>query len=274
MRIWDNSRETMTRTMTTELSILTTTLYLLSATAAWIAFFKNKPSLNWLVSLSTLGALSGHGWLLHHFIDLGPGQDLHLVNIIGLLCWLIALWIAGLSFRYATRPLATIWYPLTAFSVWLPLLPYDEVVFFTSAHPSLLAHILLSLLGLSLLGVAAIQALFIGWQLHRLHHRAPLWLQMPSLESMENCLFRLLWSGFFVMTLGLGVGFVFLGELFQPQYLTKTLLSILAWLVIACLLWGHYRYGWRGRLAVKSTLVGVSVLLIAYLSSKGWTLTP
>ena len=271
MRIWDNSRTTTTQDMIIELSILTTALYLLSATASWVLFVRGTSSIAWLAAVSTVGALSGHAWLLHHFIDLGPGQDLHLVNVTGFLSWLIALWIAGLSFRYATRPLATIWYPLTAFCVWLPLLPYEEMVFFTWNHPSLLAHVLLSLLGLSLLGVAAIQALFIGWQLHRLHQRAPLWLQMPSLESMENCLFQLLWSGFLVLTVGLGVGFIFLGEIFEPHYLTKTLLSVLAWLVIGFLLWGHHRYGWRGRLAVKSTLLGVFVLLIAYLSSKGWT---
>lgn len=259
--------------MIIELSILTSILYLLSATAAWSAFFqeRNSSSVAWLASASTLGALIGHGWLLHQSIDIGQGQDLHLVNIVGMLCWLIALLIALLSLRHSTRPLRTLWYPLSAIAVWLPLLPYDQVMILTRAQPVLLAHILLSLLGLSILGVASVQAIFIAWQLHRLHQKAPLWLQMPSLESMESCLFHLLWAGFIVITAGLGIGFTYLDNLFAPHYFTKTMLSILAWLVIGTLLWGHHRYGWRGRLAVKSTLTGVLVLFIAYLSSKGWT---
>lgn len=257
--------------MVIELSILTSVLYLLSAIAAWEVVFKNKPTLMTLTGTSAIGALIAHAWLLHQSIDIGQGQDLHLINMLGMLSWLIALLIAGLSVKYATRPLATLWYPLTAAAVWLPLLPYDHVIILTRAHPTLLAHILLSLLGLSILGVAAIQAVFIGWQMHRLHQSAPLWLRMPSLESMENCLFQLLWAGFIVMTAGHMIGFTFIHDLWSPLYLTKTLLSLLAWIVIALLLWGHHRYGWRGRVAVRSTLGGVLFLLVAYLSSKGWT---
>ncbi|HZW86601.1 MAG TPA: cytochrome c biogenesis protein CcsA, partial [Gallionella sp.] len=34
------------------------------------------------------------------------------------------------------------------------------------------------------------------------------------------------------------------------------------------LLWGHYGYGWRGRVAVRWTIAGFILLLLAYLGSK------
>ena len=42
----------------------------------------------------------------------------------------------------------------------------------------------------------------------------------------------------------------------------------LAWLVFGILLWGRHFRGWRGRLAVRMTLVGMVILLLSYFGSK------
>jgi ABC-type uncharacterized transport system permease subunit len=34
------------------------------------------------------------------------------------------------------------------------------------------------------------------------------------------------------------------------------------------LLWGRYRFGWRGRIAIRWTLAGFLVLALAYFGSK------
>ena len=41
-------------------------------------------------------------------------------------------------------------------------------------------------------------------------------------------------------------------------------LSLIAWLVFGLLLMGHSRFGWRGRAAVRWTLGGYALLLLAY----------
>ena len=218
---------------------------------------------------SAVAAILGHGWLLYRAIELGPGQDLHLVNMLSLWAWLVALWIGGLSLRYAMRPLASILYPVTAVILWLPLLPYDAEIIMTQTQPWVLAHIVLTTLSFSLLGVAALQAIILGLQTNRLRSRAPLWQRMPSLEAMERCLFHLLWAGFILLSLGLALGIRMPIGAMEAPFVAKTLLSVLSWLVLAILLVGHHFYGWRGWPAVKSTLIGVGVLLIAYISSKG-----
>ena len=48
----------------------------------------------------------------------------------------------------------------------------------------------------------------------------------------------------------------------------KTVLSFAAWLVFGALLFGRWRYGWRGRRAVRLTLIGMVVLLLAFFGSK------
>jgi len=45
-------------------------------------------------------------------------------------------------------------------------------------------------------------------------------------------------------------------------------LSIAAWAVFGALLYGRWRYGWRGRRAVRMTLIGMVLLLLAFFGSQ------
>jgi ABC-type uncharacterized transport system permease subunit len=85
---------------------------------------------------------------------------------------------------------------------------------------------------------------------------------------LEDLLFKLITAGFVLLTVSLGSGMVFIDDIFAQHLVHKTLLSILAWLVFAILLWGRWRYGWRGSVAVRLTLVGIVLLLLSYFGSK------
>ena len=87
---------------------------------------------------------------------------------------------------------------------------------------------------------------------------------------MEAVLFRIIWTGFILLTLTLASGIVFSEELFgKPLQLShKTLFGIISWAVYAALLGGRQLYGWRGRMAVRLTIAGFILLLLAYVGSK------
>jgi ABC-type uncharacterized transport system permease subunit len=59
-----------------------------------------------------------------------------------------------------------------------------------------------------------------------------------------------------------------LEDLFAQHLAHKTFFSITAWLIFSGLLFGRLRYGWRGRTAIKWTLLGFLFLLMAYFGSK------
>jgi ABC-type uncharacterized transport system permease subunit len=44
--------------------------------------------------------------------------------------------------------------------------------------------------------------------------------------------------------------------------------SVAGWLAFAVLLFGRWRYGWRGRTALKWILTGTLLLVLGYLGSK------
>ena len=59
-----------------------------------------------------------------------------------------------------------------------------------------------------------------------------------------------------------------IADLFAQQLWHKTVLSLLAWAGFGALLFGRVRYGWRGRRAVRLTLVAMTVLGLAFFGSK------
>jgi len=48
----------------------------------------------------------------------------------------------------------------------------------------------------------------------------------------------------------------------------KTVFGVLSWIIFAALLGGRHIYGWRGRVAVRWTLTGFLMLVLAYVGSK------
>ena len=131
-------------------------------------------------------------------------------------------------------------------------------------------HALLALLAYATLAVAALLALMLWFQeraLRQRHFGGALRF-LPPLTQTETLLFRSLAVGFVLLSLTLLTGIVFVADLFAQDLGHKTVLSILSWGVLAVLLFGRWRWGWRGPRAVKLTLVAMGLLLLAFFGSK------
>ena len=131
-------------------------------------------------------------------------------------------------------------------------------------------HIITSVFAFGILSIAGVYALFvviIDYFL-RHHHLNPLVRALPALDVLERLLFQLLGLGFALLSLSLASGLAFVSDLFAQHLAHKTILSIVAWLIFGTLLWGRWRYGWRGRKAVWLSLAGIFLLLLAYFGSK------
>lgn len=132
------------------------------------------------------------------------------------------------------------------------------------------AHIVLSTLAYALLTIAAAMSIALALLDARLRSRQPLGKLaiLPSVEALESATFYALSAGFAVLTLALFSGFIFVDDLFAQDLSRKTILSCLAWIVFAILLFGRWRFGWRGRTATRWTLSGFGLLGLAYFGSK------
>ncbi|WP_068828003.1 cytochrome C assembly family protein [Pseudomonas sp. BMS12] len=226
----------------------------------------NKP----LLALLALVALFCHGGSLFMQLHASAGLSLDFFNAASLIAFaVIAITLLACS-RIPVENLLLILMPLGSLTVllaqFLPsgtLTPIDE-------EAGILAHILLSILAYGLLTIAMFQALLLSLQDYQLKHKHPSGLirNFPPLQTMESLLFGFLWAGWLLLSLSLLSGWLFFEDLFAQHLVHKTVLSCIAWSVFAVLLWGRHQLGWRGHKAIRWTLAGFCLLMLAYFGSK------
>lgn len=131
-------------------------------------------------------------------------------------------------------------------------------------------HVIFALVGYSVLTVAALLAILLALQERalRLRQFGGIVRALPPLTLTESLVFQLIGVGFVLLTLTLVSGILFVDNLFAQHLIHKTVLSIAAWIVFGALLFGRWRYGWRGRRAVQLTLIGMVLLLLAFFGSR------
>ena len=221
------------------------------------------------ILLISTAAVLIHAALLYPSILTAEGLNLGFFNATSLIALLTAALLLVSACREPVENLGIVVFAVAAVSIALLLL-------FPASSPGssiswqLQTHILISLLAYSILGLAVLQALLLAVQERHLHNRQPggFIRSLPPLQTMEVLMFQMISAGFALLTLALLTGVLFLEDIFAQHLVHKTVLSIIAWLVFAILLWGRWRFGWRGRTAIRWTIGGFIFLMLAYFGSK------
>jgi ABC-type uncharacterized transport system permease subunit len=213
-----------------------------------------------------------HTVLLARSAFASDGLHLGVGNAVSAILWLTVLiyWLG--NFFYRLDGLQALVLPVAAVAALLPgvlpsphPLPNTELLVFK-------VHLLIAMLAYALFTIASLHVALMALLERRLHDGSlPRALQgLPPLLAMETLLFRIIWAGFLLLTLTLVSGVVYSEELFgrAARFNHKTVFGVLSWLIFAALLGGRHIYGWRGRVAVRWTLAGFFMLVLAYLGSK------
>jgi ABC-type uncharacterized transport system permease subunit len=256
------------------LVLLSAGLYLIVAALLWRALRAGNGRFaairTGILGLLT-GALTLHAALL--YTDLFAGTlHLGLTNVAALIAWAVGLLYFMAVLRQPVESLGIFILPVAATTLLIEWLWPSRQLVLPEAGTAQTLHIVSSLLAYSLLSVAVVQSLVLGLQERALHHhRAGGFLRnLPPLETMEILLFRMIAVGFVLLTLTLASGLMFSEQLFgKPlRWTHHVVLSLIAWGVFGALLAGRWRLGWRGRTAVRMTLIGFSLLVLGYFGSK------
>jgi ABC-type uncharacterized transport system permease subunit len=229
------------------------------------------PSLAKKLAVVFLGilAIGLHGWLLHLWIDLPEGQNLSAENLLSMMFWLSALLTLLSTLRMPVMNLILFIYPIAALSIVTIMIVPGHYIIQTQQHPEQLTHIFLAIITMSMLCIAALQAIFLAIQERALRHKTGGLLQiLPPLETMETFLFQTIALGFILLTLLLLSSFFFFQHLFTVGFRSKSIPALIAWIIFAMLLGGRYFAGWRGKIAIRGTLIGFILLLLIYLGTE------
>jgi len=236
--------------------------------------------------------LAFHGWLLVRALVLpatlhfGFGLALSVTLWFGVLVYVVESLFLNLD---GMQPLVL---PVAALAAPLPaLFPGLAGVSAYAASIEFRLHVLLAMAAYSVFTIAILHAVLMSLierRLHRAHrgsqsgeHRAPAghdgsrpltgpWASLPPLLTLERLLFQLIGIAFALLTLTLATGSIFSESLFgrPATFNHKTVFAVLSWLTFAVLLVGRRFYGWRGRTALRWTLAGFVLLLLAYVGSR------
>jgi len=198
------------------------------------------------------------------------GLNVAFFSVTSLVAWVIAVLLLLSALNKPVENLGIVLLPLAGLAVLMAWRHPGYKLLPDTAPWALRAHVLASLLAYSILSLASVQAILLAIQDRHLHRRQPggFVRALPALQTMESLLFEMIALGFMMLSLALGTGFMFLEDMFAQHLAHKTILSVAAWTVFGILLWGRFRFGWRGRTALRWTLAGVVVLMIAYFGSK------
>jgi ABC-type uncharacterized transport system permease subunit len=246
-------------------------IYLSVAVAFWRDIkLTNTLSLKLPTAMIAIGLIL-HARLLYQGI-FADGFNLGFYNALSAICWLTVLvyWLANL--KHQLQSLQAFVLPPAALFALLPAFEVSNHYLPNEIQPLFIAHIGIALLAYSLFTFAALHALLMMIAERSLHNK-PSIIKLPSfppLLVMESLLFKVIKIGFVLLTFTLISGMLFSDEIFgKPmQFTHKVVFSIASWLIYGWLLFGRYQYGWRGNKAIKLTLIGFVLLLLAYVGSK------
>jgi ABC-type uncharacterized transport system permease subunit len=253
------------------LLILATGLYVLAAVLLWLSVRKPAQGLRKMALVLTIIGFFFHAWAQFTHWYGKAALDVGLTHLLSLCALVIMLLLISSTLtRRALFSAGLVALPLAAVVVLLEWILPNQVIRMEHASAGTAVHIVSSVLAFGLLSIAGVYALFVYIIDHflRHHHLNPLVRSLPALEVLEDLLIKLIAAGFLLLTVSLLSGIMFINDIFAQHLVHKTTLSILAWLVFGVLLFGRWRYGWRGSTAVRLTLAGIVLLLLSYFGSK------
>ena len=210
-----------------------------------------------------------HATYLYPQTFTAQGLNLTFYNAVSILFFIVAALILALSTARKAELLGLLVLPIVVASIALTIYR-PEVAASALNLRGLQLHIVTSLFAFSVLAISALQSilLFTQDQHLRKHQLNGMTRALPPLHDTEKFLFQTIAVGFILLSAALLTGFLFLDNMFEQNVAYKTILSILAWVVFALLLWGRWQFGWRGSIAMRWTLGGFGFLFFAYLGSK------
>lgn len=235
---------------------------------AWLRLSKNQ-TLSRHTPRILFAIILLHGLVAYLNIDTENGHNFGLFNIFSMTTWFTMIIVYWNLLKHQAYALLIVSLPIAAASLL-------EVAIFDGVSPVHLEgklidilHILMGISAMSILMLAALQASLVLYIDNGLrNHPASIHPWLGPLQSMERYLIQLLSSGFILMTCAFLLVIFLPNDAENHQGLHKIILTVLSWIVLGGLLFGHYKKGWRGVFAAKWSLVSVFLLLLGYFGSK------
>jgi len=213
-----------------------------------------------------LAPLGLHGFLLYS--DLFATSDLRFgfAHALSTMLWLAVLFYWMESLFYSLDQMQAPVLGLAALAAQLPQVFPGRVSGAIASSPEFKVHLVLAMLAYSLFTIALLHATLMALVERRLHRKsADAVGHLPPLLTLEQSLFRVISVAFVFLTLTLATGMILTDTMFGRllRFNHETVFAVLSWLTFGWLLAGRWLYGWRGRTALRWTIAGFVMVVLA-----------
>lgn len=256
-------------TMTPYLGTVAILLYLVSTAIVWQQLRCQHPTRRMLFIITSILAVCTHSAFLYSKLVFDYGVYLGFFPMASLITGTGAAIVTFAGMYRRLEWITALVFPLSALSI-LPLLGLPAAETNQLMALGLGGHVALSVLAVATFTIAAAQALLLLFQhkqLKRGHIEGAL-ASFPPMQTMEVLLFELLWATFFALSAAIITGFLYVDDFFGQHVAHKTILTIAAWALLVILLSGRYLFGWRALRAIRLTLAGFGVLMLAFFGTQ------
>lgn len=255
--------------MSNTLNFFTFLFYVLSALSivGVMASFKKNLTLTSFMWIFWICAITTHFYSLSPIFNKGLSVNLSINYALNLVAFIISATLFMSAIIGNTKFLGIVTLPIISL---IFLFDFSINPVSVALDNFLFIHVLISLISYSILCLSAAQSIILKIQEKRLQANQPTGIisSLPSLDAMDNLLFKILALGILFLSLSLFSGFIFLEDIFAQHLAHKTILSLLAWIIFVLLIYGRQKYGWRGSKAANITLIGFFILFLSYFGTK------
>ena len=196
-------------------------------------------------------------------------------SVASMSMWISALIVCTLaigSFIYPIKNLSLIVLPIVMLCIIFAQLWGDQQQLINDRNSTFYWHIATAVAAFTLLSLSVLQALLFGYQelSLRKHQKNIITRWLPPIQTMENVLFKTVFTGFVFLSISISLGSIYNYELNKAVLSLNhhTVLAILSWFGFAILLYGRIKLGWRGLKAINWTLIAFALLGLGYFGTK------
>ena len=249
-------------------STLAALLYCLSA----FLIFKQLGTAHrqrWVAMAPAIVAMLLQAAALNALIIRPEGLNLGFFAAFSLISWLISIQILLSNIYHRIESLGIVVFPISGIASLAATLQFSDNLINITNH-AVQGHVMISVIAYSLITLGAFQAGLLAYQDRsiRQHHPGGFIRFLPPLHDMETLLFQFLGFGFICLSVSLLSGFIYVEDIFAQHLVHKTVLSIVGWIILGVLLFGRFKFGWRGKTAINWTLAAFIFLMLAFFGSK------
>lgn len=208
-----------------------------------------------------------HGLQLFFEVKENAVLNLSIFKVISVYAWGVALLSVFWFWRPSMALAGMMVCAMCALFVLLPMLFGGNKIFDKNLPVGMIWHILTSIASWTILSMSFLHAVLYLWLFQRLKQKQLKNIQDISLTGLERGMMLLSLLGFIFLSIALLTGWLFVEDLFAQHLLHKTVLTLMAWVLLLGLIVGFYVFQWRGMTVVYGLLAMFAFLFMGYVIS-------